>query len=307
MAEAELLVSDVIWSGAILMSIDAGASVLRGDNAHGTPPLGGARSASCSTMTDTDSAPTDLAELPIPYSTRLLAEAIGSGFLVLAVIGSGIMAETLSPDDVGLQLFENAAATAGALVGLIIMFATVSGAHFNPAVTLVDRMLGEMTTREATGYAVAQVAGGCVGAMLANLMFSEETGRGLVFLSEKQRDGGAIWVSEVIATIGLLLVIHGAVRHGKPYVVAVAVGVWIGGAYFYTSSTSFANPMVSIARTLSDTFAGIAPESAPMFILMQLIGALIAFAMIQRLFHHDRPRRRERRPSTGDPDVVSET
>lgn len=258
-------------------------------------------------MTDTDSAPTDLAELPLPYSTRLLAEAIGSGFLVLAVIGSGIMAETLSPDDVGLQLFENAAATAGALVGLIIMFATVSGAHFNPAVTLVDRMLGEMTTREAAGYAVAQVAGGCVGAMLANLMFSEQTGRGIVFFSEKQRDGGAIWVSEVIATVGLLLVIHGAVRHGKPYVVAVAVGVWIGGAYFFTSSTSFANPMVSIARTLSDTFAGIAPESAPMFIVMQVIGALLAFALIQRLFHHDRPSRHEQRRPAGGPDVAHET
>lgn len=239
-------------------------------------------------MTDADSAPIDLSEPSIPYSSRLLAEGLGSAFLVLAVIGSGIMAETLSPNDVGLQLFENAAATAGALIGLIIMFATVSGAHFNPAVTLVDRLMGEMTTREAGGYVGVQIVGGCIGAMLANLMFSEQTGNGLVSLSQKQRDGWPIWLSEVIATIGLLLVIHGAVRHGKPYVVAVAVGVWIGGAYFFTSSTSFANPMVSIARTLSDTFAGIAPSSAPMFIIMQIVGALIAFALIRPLFHHHR-------------------
>jgi glycerol uptake facilitator-like aquaporin len=208
--------------------------------------------------------------------------------LIIAVIGSGIMAETLSPDDVGLQLFENAAATAGALVGLIIMFATVSGAHFNPAVTLVDRLLGNLPTRDAALYVLVQIAGGCVGAVLTNLMFTEQTGRGMIFLSEKQRNSGAELISEVIATIGLLLVIHGAARLGKPHVVAVAVGVWIGGAYFFTSSTSFANPMVSIARSLSDTFAGIAPSSAPAFIAMQLIGALIAFALIPTLFHHDK-------------------
>lgn len=239
---------------------------------------------------DPDSAPIELSAPTSPYTSRLLAEGIGSAFLVLAVIGSGIMAETLSPSDVGLQLFENAAATAGALVGLIIMFATVSGAHFNPAVTLVDRLMGEMSTREAGGYVIVQIVGGCIGAMLANLMFHEQTGQGLVFLSEKQRDGWPIWISEIIATLGLLLVIHGAVRHGKPYVVAVSVGVWIGGAYFFTSSTSFANPMVSIARTLSNTFAGIAPASAPMFIVMQIIGALVAFVLIMPLFHHhERP------------------
>lgn len=237
-------------------------------------------------MTDPDSAPIDLSEPAIPLSSRLLAEGVGSAFLVLAVIGSGIMAETLSPTDIGLQLFENAAATAGALIGLIIMFATVSGAHFNPAVTLVDRLMGEMGSREAGSYVAVQIAGGCIGAMLANLMFSEQTGDGLISISQKHRDGWPIWLSEVVATIGLLLVIHGAVRHGKPYVVAVSVGVWIGGAYFFTSSTSFANPMVSIARTLSDTFAGIAPASAPMFIVMQIVGALIAFALIKPLFHH---------------------
>ena len=215
---------------------------------------------------------------------RMTAEAVGSGFLLVAVIGSGIMAETLSPDDVGLQLLENAAATAGALIGLIIMFATVSGAHFNPAVTLVDRLLGKMSTRDAGAYIAAQVVGGCVGTVAANLMFMDQTGRGAVFLSDKQRDSGPELFAEVIATIGLLLVIHGAARLNKPHVVAVAVGVWIGGAYFFTSSTSFANPMVSIARTLSDTFAGIAPASAPGFIGAQLVGAVAAWALIRWIF-----------------------
>ncbi|MGK0276249.1 MAG: glycerol uptake facilitator-like aquaporin [Ilumatobacter sp.] len=221
---------------------------------------------------------------PPPLSTRLLAEGIGSAFLVIAVIGSGIMAETLSPTDVGLQLLENSAATAGALIGLIIMFATVSGAHFNPAVTLVERLLGRMNNTEAASYVGAQVLGGCVGAVLANLMFSEQTGRGAIFLSQKDRNTAAELLSEVIAMIGLLLVIHGATRLGKPHVVAVAVGVWIGAAYFFTSSTSFANPMVSVARILSDTFAGIAPSSAPGFIAAQLVGALIARAIIPTLF-----------------------
>lgn len=222
--------------------------------------------------------------LVAPLSTRLLAEGVGSAFLIIAVIGSGIMAETLSPHDVGLQLLQNAAATAGALIGLIIMFATVSGAHFNPAVTLLDRLLGLRSSIETVQYAGAQIVGGCIGALLTNLMFSEQTGEGLVFLSTKERNSGAELVSEVIATIGLLLVIHGAARHGKPHVVAVAVGVWIGGAYFFTSSTSFANPMVSIARTLSDSFAGIAPGSAPGFIAAQLIGTALAWPLVRKLF-----------------------
>ena len=223
-----------------------------------------------------------MSNAPPPLTTRLLAEGIGSAFLVVAVIGSGIMAETLSPTDVGLQLLENSAATAGALIGLIIMFATVSGAHFNPAVTLVERLLGRMNNAEAASG--AQLLGGCVGAVLANLMFAQQTGRGAIFLSQKDRNSAAELLSEVIAMIGLLLVIHGAARLGKPHVVAVAVGVWIGGAYFFTSSTSFANPMVSVARTLSDTFAGIAPSSAPGFIAAQLVGALIARAIIPTLF-----------------------
>lgn len=230
-------------------------------------------------MTDTPIAPP-----PVDLARRLVAEAIGSAFLLIAVIGSGIMAETLSPDDVGLQLFENAAATAGALIALIVMFANVSGAHFNPAVTLVERLLGTMPTRDAWSYVGAQIAGGCIGVVLANAMFGEQTERGWIFLSEKERNSPGELLAEVVATFGLLLVIHGAVRHAKPHVVAVCVGVWIGGAYFFTSSTSFANPMVSIARTLSDTFAGIAPGSAPGFIAAQLVGATLAWSLIRWLF-----------------------
>ena len=211
---------------------------------------------------------------------RLVAEALGTGLLVMAVIGSGIMASRLSPDDVGLQLLENAAATAGALIGLIWMLGAVSGAHFNPVVTLVDRAFGGIRTREVAPYIAAQVAGGCLGAMVANLMFELPA----VDPSTTIRSSGALWLSEVIATAGLLLVIHGCVRSGRSNVVAVAVGVWIGGAYFFTSSTSFANPAVTIARTLSDTFAGIAPSSAPMFIVMQLVGAAAAYTLIRVLF-----------------------
>jgi arsenate reductase len=225
-----------------------------------------------------------IAPPPVDLVRRLTAEAVGSAFLVIAVIGSGIMASTLSPDDVGLQLLENAAATAGALIALIVMFATVSGAHFNPAVTLVERLQGTMSTRDAVAYVEAQIVGGCAGAIAANAMFGAQTGRGWVFLSQRDRNSAGELLAEVIATIGLLLVIHGAVRHEKPHVVAVSVGVWIGGAYFFTSSTSFANPMVSIARTLSDTFAGIAPSSAPGFVAAQLVGAFLAWLLIRWLF-----------------------
>lgn len=217
--------------------------------------------------------------LRLDLPRRLVAEALGTGLLIIAVIGSGIMASRLS-DDVGLQLLENAAATAGALIALILMFGAVSGAHFNPVVTLVDRMLGTITTAETAFYALAQTAGGCVGAMLANLMFELDA----VSLSTKQRSSPALWLSEVIATVGLLLVIQGCVRTGRASAVPFAVGAWIGGAYWFTSSTSFANPAVTVARTLSDTFAGIEPASAPMFIAMQLVGAVGAFALIRYLY-----------------------
>ena len=226
--------------------------------------------------------------LGLDLGRRLVAEALGTCLLIVAVVGSGIMASRLSPADVGLQLLENAAATAGALIGLILMFGAVSGAHFNPVVTLVDRLFGTLTTRDAVLYTVAQVAGGCVGTVIANLMFELDA----VNLSTKERSSGALWLSEVVATVGLLLVIHGCVRTGRASVVPFAVGAWIGGAYWFTSSTSFANPAVTIARTLSDTFAGIAPSSAPMFVVMQLVGALIAFALIRFLYPHPIPEHR---------------
>src|SRR5689334_6567118 len=200
--------------------------------------------------------------------------------LIVAVIGSGIMASRLSPDDVGLQLLENAAATAGALIGLILMFGAVSGAHFNPVVTLVDHWFGTISRRDTACYVAAQVVGGCLGTVIANVMFDLPA----VEWSTKSRSSGALWLSEVVATVGLLLVIHGCVRSGRASAVPFAVGAWIGGAYWFTSSTSFANPAVTVARTLSDSFAGIEPSSAPMFIVMQLIGAAIAIVLIRYLY-----------------------
>ena len=216
---------------------------------------------------------------PNDMARRLVAEALGTGLLIVAVIGSGIMASRLSTD-VGLQLLENAAATAGALVGLILMFGTVSGAHFNPAVTLVDRWFGGISSRDATLYVLAQTAGVCAGAVVAHVMFE----RPAFEWATTPRSSGALWLSEVIATVGLLLVIHGCVRSGRAAMVPVAVGVWIGGAYWFTSSTSFANPAVTVARMLSDSFAGIKPSSAPMFVLMQLIGTAIAAVLIRFLY-----------------------
>lgn len=226
-----------------------------------------------------DGPETGIGTLHIDLPRRLLAEAIGSCLLIIAVIGSGIMATRLSTD-VGLQLLENAAATAGALIGLILMFGAVSGAHYNPVVTLIDRLFGTISTRDAALYAIVQTIGACIGAVLANLMF----GLDAINLSTRTRSGGDLWLAEVIATIGLLLVIHGCVRSGRGSAVPFAVGAWIGGAYWFTSSTSFANPAVTIARTLSNSFAGIAPRSAPMFIVMQVLGALLAFVLIRYLF-----------------------
>lgn len=228
-------------------------------------------------------AETGTGQLRLDLSRRLVAEALGTALLIIAVVGSGIMASRLSPTDIGLELLENAAATAGALIGLILMFGAVSGAHFNPVVTLVDRFLGTMTTADAGLYMVAQTIGGCVGTVIANLMFDLPA----VEWSTHTRSSGALWLSEVVATIGLLLVIHGCVRTGRNEAVPFAVGVWIGGAYWFTSSTSFANPAVTIARTLSNTFAGIKPSSAPTFIVMQLVGAVLAFGLIRFIFPHN--------------------
>lgn len=219
---------------------------------------------------------------PVQLSRRLVAEALGTALLIIAVVGSGIMASNLSPNDVGLQLLENSAATAGALIGLILMFGAVSGAHFNPVVTMVDRLLGAITTRDMVLYTIAQTVGGVIGTIIANVMFSLPA----IELSTRTRSSGALWLSEVVATVGLLLVIHGCVRTGRAAAVPFAVGVWIGGAYWFTSSTSFANPAVTVARMLSDTFAGIKPSSAPMFIVMQVLGGLVAFGLIRFLYPH---------------------
>ena len=221
-----------------------------------------------------------MATVPGVHARRLVAEALGSGFLVAAVIGSGIMAERLSPDDVGLQLLENAAATAGVLYVIIVVFAPVSGAHFNPVVTMGDCLIGGRPWRDLPGYVGAQIAGGCFGAVVANLMFDLPA----VEWSTKTRSAGHLWLAEVVASLGLVLLIFALVRTDRSRLVAGAVAAYIGGAYFFTSSTSFANPMVSVARTFSDTFAGIEPASAPMFILMQIAGALAAAALAAWLF-----------------------
>jgi len=211
---------------------------------------------------------------------RAVAELLGTGFLVAVVIGSGIAAETLSPDDEGLQLFENAAATAGGLVALILAFGPVSGAHFNPVVSLADRVFGGLTNRQLGVYVAAQVTGGVLGAIVANLMYSLPA----VEWSTKERWGGDLWLAEVVATVGLLVVIFGVVRSGRASAAPFAVGAYIGAAYFFTSSTSFANPAVSIGRAFTDTFAGIEPASVAPFVAAQLVGAGLAVGLIRFLY-----------------------
>jgi len=211
---------------------------------------------------------------------RASAEFVGTAFLVAVVVGSGIAAQRLSPDNVGLQLLENSTATGAALVALILALGPISGAHFNPVVTMADRILGGISTRDSGVYVICQVAGGCVGAIAANVMFELPA----VDVSTHVRSSGALWLSEFIATFGLLMVILGLVRAGRASLAPFAVGGYIAAAYWFTSSTSFANPAVTIARTLSDTFAGIAPESVPAFVVMQIFGALAAVALM--LFWH---------------------
>lgn len=215
-----------------------------------------------------------------PLARRLLAEFIGTGLLVAAVVGSGIAAAKLSPGDIGLELLENTAATVGALIALILALGPVSGAHFNPVVSVADRVFGGISTRDTAGYVVAQIAGGLCGSLLANAMFARATFEA----STKVRSSGPLWLGETVATFGLLLVIFGVVRSGRSSAAAFAVGAYIGGAYFFTSSTSFANPAVTIGRTISNTFAGIKPASAPAFIAFQLVGAAIAIGAIRVLY-----------------------
>jgi glycerol uptake facilitator-like aquaporin len=210
----------------------------------------------------------------------MLAEFVGTAILLAAIIGSGIAAQRLSPNDVGLELLENAVATSAALVAIILAFGPVSGAHFNPVITLADRLVGGMTTATAVGYVLVQLAGAALGAVVANLMFSLPAAE----VSTKVRSGTGLWLAETVATFGLVLVVLALVRSGRPTLAAPAVGVYIGAAYWFTASTSFANPAVTIARTLSDTFAGIAPGSVVPFILAQLVGAGIAVAAARFLY-----------------------
>lgn len=215
----------------------------------------------------------------IPLGRRASAELLGTAFLVMAVVGSGIAAQRLSPDDTGLQLLENSLVTGAALVALILALQPVS-ASFNPVVTLVERALGLVSTRDVMALVGAQLVGGVAGAVVANLMF----GLDAVTMSEQTRTGGGLWLAELVATLGLVVLVFGSLRGGRPESVALVVGGYIAAAYWFTSSTSFANPAVTVARMLSDTFAGIAPASVPMFVLMQLAGGVLALGLVRFLF-----------------------
>jgi glycerol uptake facilitator-like aquaporin len=206
---------------------------------------------------------------------RATAELMGTAFLVAAVVGSGIAAQRLSPDDVGLQLLENSLATGAVLVALILALQPVS-ASFNPVVTLVERVLGRLDSGTALVLVVAQFAGGLAGVVVANLMF----GLDVVSRSSHERGGSGQLIGEVVATVGLVLVVFGALRSPRIETVAFAVGGYIAAAYWFTSSTSFANPAVTVARTLSDTFAGIAPASVAGFLLMQLLGGAAGAGLV---------------------------
>jgi arsenate reductase len=212
----------------------------------------------------------------------LLAEFLGSAFLAALVIGSGIAAQDLSPEDTGLQLLYNSAATAAGLFAIILMFGPVSGGHFNPVVSLVDAAFGGLSRRDTLAYIPAQIAGCITGAVVANAMFSLTA----ISISDNHRASPAHLFSEVIATLGLLLVIFALARTGRIATAPAAVGAYIGAAYWFTSSTSFANPAISVGRMFSDTFAGIAPSSAPGFVVAQLVGALVAVGAI-RTFYPD--------------------
>jgi glycerol uptake facilitator-like aquaporin len=210
---------------------------------------------------------------------QAFAEFLGSAGLVAVVIGSGIAAQRLSADS-GLRLLENALVTGAGLVALILAFGPVSGGHFNPVITLADRVFGGVTTHQMLAYLPAQFAGGVVGAIAANLMFSLPA----VSVSTHVRSSGGLWLSEALATFGLVVLVFGLVRAGRGAMAPFAVGAYITAAYWWSSSTSFANPMIDVARMLSDTFAGIAPSSVPMFVLMQLIGAAAAVLAVALLY-----------------------
>jgi glycerol uptake facilitator-like aquaporin len=210
---------------------------------------------------------------------RLIAEGLGSGLLFACVVGSGIMAEALAGGNVAIALLGNTLATGAILYVLITIFGPISGAHFNPAVTLVMRLRGEIATREALAFFVVQLAGGIIGVWLTHLMFDLP----ILQYSTKARAGIGNWTGEFVATFGLLLTILGAVRH-RPDNVPAAVALYIVAGYWFTSSTSFANPAIAVARSLSNSFAGIAPHDVPLFIVSQLAGALAAYVVGRVLF-----------------------
>ncbi|GAA3093517.1 glycerol uptake facilitator-like aquaporin [Kribbella aluminosa] len=222
-----------------------------------------------------------------PLWRRTVAEALGTGLLVTVVIGSGIAAANLSPGDTGLQLLENAFATALGLAVLILMFGPVSGAHFNPVVSAVDWWLGQrdrtgLTLRDLAAYVPAQIAGAVAGAVLANLMYGEAA----VSWSTTHRSAGHLWIGETVATAGLILLIFSLAWSGRAAIAPAAVGAYIGAAYWFTSSTSFANPAVTVGRAFSDTFAGIAPASVPGFVFFQLFGAILGAGLVAVLYPH---------------------
>src|SRR3954470_19466346 len=218
--------------------------------------------------------------LPAPLARRLLAEYLGSAFLTAIVIGSGIAAQRMSPGDTGLALLENAAATAAGLYATILMFGPVSGGHFNPVVSLVDATFGGLAWRDALAYVPAQVAGCVSGAIVANGMFALAA----VSISTQDRASAAHLFAELVATLGLLLVIFALARTGRASTAPAAVGAYIGAAYWFTSSTSFANPAITVGRMFSDTFAGIAPASVPSFVVAQLSAGLVAVGVIRTLY-----------------------
>ena len=215
-----------------------------------------------------------------PLPRRLLAELLGSAFLAAVVIGSGIAAQALSPGDVGLQLLENAAATAAGLFTIILMFGPVSGGHFNPVVSLADASFGGISRRDALAYIPAQICGCILGAVAANGMFAKAA----ISISAKHRASPAHLFAEVIATAGLILVIFALARTRRTAAAPAAVGAYIGAAYFFTSSTSFANPAIAVGRMFSDTFAGIAPASVPGFVVAELVGGAAAVLVLRVLY-----------------------
>jgi glycerol uptake facilitator-like aquaporin len=210
---------------------------------------------------------------------RAVAELVGTAFLVAAVVGSGIAAQRLSPNDVGLQLLENALATGAALAALIIALQPVSAA-FNPVITALERLTGALPSRHAVTLILVQILGGLVGVVVANLMFSEPA----VSLSSTDRGGPGQWLGEVVATAGLVLLITALSRTGRPQLIGWAIGAYITAGYWFTSSTSFANPAVTIARMFSNTFAGIEPVSVPMFLLAQITGGAIGYGIAWAIY-----------------------